>query len=77
MPVYIAEMSPTEHRGKLTAIIGPGFHAGILFALISNIGFAKFPAGWRVAFSLIAVLGLIYAVGMLFLPHTPRSAEVV
>ncbi len=72
MPVYISEVSPKEHRGMLASIIGPAYTGGILAALCLNIGFAKFPLGWRVAFMISALLGLIYAVGMIFMPHTPR-----
>ena len=72
MPVYIAEMSPKEHRGTLASIIGQTFNLGILVALCLNVGFAKFCEGWRVAFAIVVLLGLIFTIGMLFLPHTPR-----
>lgn len=72
MPVYISETSPKEHRGMLASIIGPTYSFGLLVSLSMNVGFSKFHLGWRVPFMIIALLGLICAVGMLFVPHTPR-----
>lgn len=72
MPVYISEMSPKDHRGTLTSIIGPTFTFGILFGLALNVGAEKFSFGWRVTFGYIALAGLVYAVGMALHPHTPR-----
>ena len=72
MPVYISEISPKEHRGTLTSTIGPAFTFGVLFGLALNIGAEKFPLGWRMTFAVIGLMGLVYAIGMLFHPHTPR-----
>ena len=72
MPVYIAEMTPKESRGMLGSLIGPGFNVGIVVALLANIGFMEFDSGWRVAVALSAISGLVFAVGMAFLSHTPR-----
>lgn len=71
-PVYVSEMSPKDYRGLMNSLLGLTFAVGILAALLFNIGFEKFPSGWRVAFAIIGLLGLISTVGMLFVPHTPR-----
>lgn len=71
LPVYIAEMSPKESRGMLTSIIGPMFSIGIVISLCANVGFAKFSFGWRMAF-VVVLFGLLYVIGMKFMPHTPR-----
>jgi hypothetical protein len=72
MPLYISEMSPKEYRGIVVSIIGPLYNFGFLVALGLNIGFDKYLLGWNTNFGLVGLCGFIYAVGMLFLPHTPR-----
>ena len=70
--MYIAEMTPKESRGMLGSTIGFSFNLGLNIGLFSNIGFAKFGVGWRVAIAIEALLGLVFAVGMKFMPHSPR-----
>ena len=77
MSVYIAEVSPKESRGMLGSTIGPTFMAGVTVALLANIGFAKFSIGWRLANVVLGIVGVIYAIGMAFLPYTPRLVVVV
>lgn len=72
MPVYLSEMCPKESRGTFGAFIGIGLNAGSIIALVTNIGFAEFYLGWRFAFAILGVLSLVFAVGMKFMPHTPR-----
>lgn len=72
MPVYISEVSPKEHRGMLSSIISHTYTGGTLIALCLNVGYAKFTLGWRVSFVVLGMLGAIFAIGMLFVPHTPR-----
>jgi MFS family permease len=72
MPVYISEVSPKEHRGVLFSSLSHTYTGGTFIALCLNIGYAKFDLGWRVSFMVLSAFGLIYAVGMLFVPHTPR-----
>ena len=72
MPVYIAEMTPKESRGALSSTIGLTLNAGVNIALFANIGYAKFTLGWRVSIIIIALVGLVFSIGMKFLPHTPR-----
>ena len=72
MPVYIAEMTPKEIRGMMCSLIGPAFSVGISISLIANIGFAKFSLGWRVSIMIVGLVGLVYAIGMSIMPHTPR-----
>ncbi len=72
MPVYIGEMSPKTKRGSLILLIGPGFAIGILIGLLTNAGFARFDEGWRVSGGVMAIISLIYSVGFIWMPHTPR-----
>ena len=72
MPIYIGEMSPKQKRGLMMSFIGPGFSIGILIGLLTNVGFERFNEGWRVTCAVLALGGLIYAIGFIWLPHTPR-----
>ena len=72
MPVYIAEMTPKESRGMMGSITGPTLNIGLLVAYFSNIGFERFSVGWRVSVAILASFALMFAVGMIFMPHTPR-----
>ena len=77
MPIYIGEMSPKEKRGQMMSTMGPGFAIGILIGLGSSAGFARFEEGWRVAYVVLALSGLLYALGFLWLPHTPRYSNIL
>ena len=72
MPVYLSEMTPKDSRGMLSSTIGPTYLGGYLFALCTNVGYAKFPLGWRVTMAVAALGGLIYLIGLMLMPHSPR-----
>ena len=72
MPMYISEMSSKQTRGLMVSILGFGASTGTIIGLSSNIGFKKFDEGWRVTCSIVALGELIFAIGFLFLPNTPR-----
>jgi hypothetical protein len=76
LPVYIAEISPKDIRGRLGSVIGPGLNIGIMLGAAFNIGYAKFPLGWRVASGTMAVLTAAFTVGVVFIPHTPRYVQM-
>ena len=71
MPVYVAEVSPKESRGMLNSVNGVAYGLGTIAALATNIGLSKIFLGWRIALVLPAFVALIYAVGMIWIPHTP------
>jgi predicted MFS family arabinose efflux permease len=71
-PVYISETSPKEHRGMLTSIVGQGYTLGLLVSLSMNVGFSRFNLGWRVPYMIRVPIGLVYTIGMMFAPHSPR-----
>ena len=75
MPVYIAEMTPKEIRGMMGSTIGPTFNLGLTIALLANVGFAEFRSGWRVSIGMVAVIALMFSVGMKFMPHSPRYRD--
>ena len=71
MPVYIAEMSPKESRGILGSTMGFAYNLGVAIGFLANIGFTRFAIGWRIS-TVITAIAVIFAVGMSFMPHTPR-----
>lgn len=72
IPVYTAEISPKELRGKVGSFIGPVFSIGYLLSALINVGVAQFFSGWRVSYGFQGALGVAFAFGMCFMPHTPR-----
>jgi sugar porter (SP) family MFS transporter len=87
-PMYIAEISPAESRGRLVAINQLTIVIGILAAQFINwLLVHDLPAGssdefirtswygqagWRWMFALTAAPSLLFFVGMFFVPESPR-----
>ncbi|XP_016060430.1 PREDICTED: solute carrier family 2, facilitated glucose transporter member 12 isoform X1 [Miniopterus natalensis] len=70
--VYIAEIAPQHRRGLLVSLNELMIVIGILLAYISNYAFANVSHGWRYMFGLVLPLGVLQAIGMYFLPPSPR-----
>ena len=87
-PVYIAEVSPAAHRGRLVSLNQFAVVIGILFAQIMNWLIAApvpdglTPAaalaswnvqfGWRWMFTVVAVPAVIFLAASLAIPESPR-----
>jgi SP family xylose:H+ symportor-like MFS transporter len=87
-PVYIAEVSPAAHRGRLVSLNQFAVVIGILLAQIMNWRIAApvpdrlSPAaalaswnvqfGWRWMFTVVAVPAVIFLVASLAIPESPR-----
>lgn len=69
IPVYIAEVAPPEHRGKMVVL----FQFMIVFG-ITIAYFSGFVLGdhWRWMFGLGVFPAIILLIGMIFLPESPR-----
>ena len=72
-PMYIAEISPKEKRGRLTALFQFNIVLGIMIAYFSNwiIGSGA-PEAWRWMLGVEAFPALIFAILMLVIPESPR-----
>lgn len=70
-PVYISEISPTEHRGRLTAIFQFNLVLGILIAYVSNYLIGDGTA-WRLMLGVEAIPAVIFVLLMLRVPNSPR-----
>ncbi len=72
-PMYIAEVSPAEVRGRNVAINQLTIVIGILITNLVNYGLSdNGPDAWRLMFGLGAVPSLAFLVGVIWLPESPR-----
>jgi sugar porter (SP) family MFS transporter len=71
VPLYLAEIAPTEIRGAIASLNQLMIVGGILAAFIVNAILAS-SGDWRLMLGLAAVPSLVLLVGMLFMPETPR-----
>ena len=71
VPVYISEVSPAEARGWQVSLFQLAITVGILVAYLVDYAFAGIQ-GWRWMFGLAVVPAALFALGMVFLPETPR-----
>ncbi|MFC5861393.1 sugar porter family MFS transporter [Acidicapsa dinghuensis] len=87
-PLYIAEISPAAHRGRLVSLNQFAIVVGILLAQIVNWRVARpVPSdlphdlllytwnvqyGWRWMFTAVAAPALIFTLASLFIPESPR-----
>jgi sugar porter (SP) family MFS transporter len=70
-PVYISEVAPAEYRGRLVTLFQLAVTIGILVAYL--VGLAFEPSGsWEGMLAVGAVPALALAVGMLYMPQSPR-----
>jgi sugar porter (SP) family MFS transporter len=71
-PMYIAELVPPRIRGGVVSFNQLMITLGILAAYIVDWGFAPFSNNWRWMFALAVVPGAALAIGMYFMPFSPR-----
>jgi sugar porter (SP) family MFS transporter len=74
VPVYIAEITPAQNRGKLGALYQLNLVLGILVAYISNylIGTSFGEGAWRWMLGVEIIPAAIYCVSVLGIPESPR-----
>ncbi len=71
VPVYISEVSPPAARGWTVSIFQLAITVGILLAYVVDYAFAAIQ-GWRWMLGLAVVPAAVFAIGMIFLPESPR-----
>jgi sugar porter (SP) family MFS transporter len=71
-PMYIAELVPKRVRGGLVSFNQLMITIGILLAYISSWVFKDVSGDWRWMFAVAAVPGAALAIGMFFMPFSPR-----
>lgn len=70
--MYIGEISPTRTRGIMNTFFQINIVAGILTAGLSNLGLKHWKHGWRISYGGNIVFSILVAIGMIFLPESPR-----
>jgi SP family xylose:H+ symportor-like MFS transporter len=72
-PLYIAEVSPADVRGRNVAINQLTIVLGILITNLVNYNLADYgPDAWRWMFGLGSVPATLFFTGVIFLPESPR-----
>jgi SP family arabinose:H+ symporter-like MFS transporter len=72
-PMYISEIAPPQHRGRLAGMFQFNIVFGILVAFVSNALLAGIgPNAWRWMLGVAAFPSLLYALFCLGLPESPR-----
>jgi sugar porter (SP) family MFS transporter len=73
-PMYIAELSPAELRGRLVAVQQLSIVLGILIAFLSNYVIAGIVAhhAWRWMFGVGSIPAFLFMVLVWFIPDSPR-----
>lgn len=76
VPVYLAELAPTERRGALSgrnelAIVFGQMLAFIINAIIFNV-WGEHDHVWRIMLAICAIPAVALFIGMLFQPESPR-----
>jgi len=70
--MYIAELVPKRIRGGVVSFNQLMVTLGILSAYIVDWGFASFSNNWRWMFGIAMIPGAALAIGMYFMPFSPR-----
>jgi sugar porter (SP) family MFS transporter len=71
-PMYIGELAPKKIRGGLVSFNQLMITSGILIAYIVDFALKDVSNNWRWMLGLGAVPGIALAVGMFFMPESPR-----
>jgi sugar porter (SP) family MFS transporter len=71
-PMYIAELVPPRIRGGVVSFNQLMVTIGILLAYISDWALAPVSNNWRWMFGIAAIPGAALAIGMFFMPYSPR-----
>jgi sugar porter (SP) family MFS transporter len=71
-PIYISEIAPAKHRGKLVISFQLNIVLGILIAYISNYCISGLgPNDWRYMLAIVGLPSLLFSILILFTPESP------
>lgn len=72
-PMYISEIAPASHRGKLVAFYQLAIVVGILLAYFTNYVMNDLGENnWRMMFGTQLIPSFIFLIMLMFVPETPR-----
>jgi len=71
-PIYISEIAPAKHRGKLVISFQLNIVLGILIAYISNYCISGLGENdWRIMLAVVGIPSLLFSILILFTPESP------
>lgn len=71
-PIYISEIAPAKHRGKLVISFQLNIVLGILVAYVSNYFISGMgPNDWRYMLAIVGLPSLLFSILILFTPESP------
>ncbi|TAM19101.1 MAG: sugar porter family MFS transporter [Rhodanobacter sp.] len=70
-PLYLAEIAPEKIRGAMISLYQLMITIGILVAFLSDTAFS-YTGNWRWMLGVIAIPGVLFLFGVVFLPRSPR-----
>ncbi|MGE0415746.1 MAG: sugar porter family MFS transporter [Acetobacteraceae bacterium] len=70
-PLYIAETAPLTIRGALVSTYQLAITVGIVLSYLTGLVISG-DGSWRIMFALGAIPGVVFLVGLVFLPESPR-----
>ncbi len=70
-PLYLSEIASEQARGAMISTYQLMITAGIFIAFMTNTMFS-YSGNWRGMFAVAAVPGVLFLIGVLFLPYSPR-----
>ena len=70
-PIYISEIAPAKHRGKLVISFQLNIVLGILIAYVSNYLLHGLVNDWRLMLGIVGLPSLLFSILILFTPETP------
>jgi sugar porter (SP) family MFS transporter len=71
-PIYISEIAPAKHRGKLVISFQLNIVLGILVAYVSNYFISGMgPDDWRYMLAIVGLPSLLFSILILFTPESP------
>ncbi|KAK1947668.1 Proton myo-inositol cotransporter [Phytophthora citrophthora] len=72
VPLYIAEVSPPQIRGRLVSLNSALITGGQFFASVLDALLADTRGGWRYMLGLAAIPAIVQFLGFMVLPESPR-----
>lgn len=72
VPIFVAEVSPEEGRGRLGAATQIGIGLGVLGAVLMGYFFSEGGGVWRVILAVGVLLGGVYGLGLMGVDESPR-----
>lgn len=72
VPVFIAEVAPPLYRGRLVGLNQLMITLGIVLAYVANYSLEDVTHSWRWMFGLAAVPAVLFGLGMVAMPESPR-----